>query len=125
MNKPKYFRLLEKGEKLQSGDCYEFYGGGSTSIPAAVGVVGEGGRDSVYFRPVQVDEWVSYAERKPTEEDFGPTGWIDYIAGNANNYPYQCNKFGLGDAVRSFGLIFWRRITPPEQPKPKSVNRSE
>lgn len=112
--KPRYFRLLEKGEIIKEGDYFSSTRTGElcndVSVGTAVGVLSH-----VYFRPVQVDEWISYSERRPTKEDFKPTGSINYYFSDGVITMFY------HDTPPASDVTHWRRITPPEQPKPKSI----
>jgi hypothetical protein len=66
--KPRYFRLLEKGEIRKEGDHFVESAREIRPYFCFTGRVGDS--NEIGLRPIQVDEWVSYAERKPTKEDF-------------------------------------------------------
>lgn len=114
---PRYFRLLEKGEIIKESDIFLSK---DQITPAMTSWIGEEyGNYTKIFRPVQVDEWISYAERKPTKEDFEPTGLIQgankrgefWHYGNASDSQMWIDRH----------VTFWRRITPTQPAKPKSV----
>jgi hypothetical protein len=111
-SRPRYFRLLEKGERVKDGDVTA----NSTNLQPC-GLVSPVECLKV-FRPVQVDEWIPYAERKPTKEDFQPTGSV-LVFSRGSAYRYGSTP----ETAPSYwhNVSYWRRITPPEQPEPKSV----
>lgn len=115
--KPRYFRLLEKGETIKEGDVWRK----TMESTYCAGLKHSIDSDDP-LRPVQVDEWQNYAERKPTKEDFEPTGTIDAFQLNGSFCEglawSNSDQFGNRNVL---GIEFWRRITPPQPAKPKSV----
>lgn len=111
--KPRYFRLLEKGEIRKEGDHFVQSAHEIRPYYCFTGRVGYS--NEIGLRPVQVDEWVSYAERKPTKEDFGSTQFIDYY--------FADGSIRISAYISVSGdVTHWRRITPPTPAKPKSVD---
>jgi hypothetical protein len=88
MQEKKYFRLLEEGEKRQAGDLFTNLINGQLLPVDACNFGTEWGIHLMpHFRPVQVDEWIPYAEQKPTEADFAANvnGYIQVMAGDGHS----------------------------------------
>lgn len=119
--KPRYFRLLEKGnkEKVQSED-YAIENHELTAYKERwPELIGTTVWNLTVLRPVQVDEWIPYAERKPTKEDFEPTGNIETFFKDKEVQIRTHQQHTDWDTPNNGGK-FWRRITPPTPAKPKS-----
>lgn len=112
------YRLVKQGEVLEANDST-----GTTKLfdklVSSIGQILSYGDRSIVFRPVAADQWIAYSERQPTGEDFGvtPQGWIDVVLENGALRIYDKNDLQYKDQQ----ILYWRRITPPVPPKPKSV----
>lgn len=102
----KYYRQLERGEKRKATDFQPAAKGRIEPVNSPNLTVEE----DVILRPVQADEWVSFAERKPTAEDFAanPLEYLQFMFDDGSTGTWRRHD---GSNVTA---AFWRRCTPPK-----------
>ncbi len=73
----------------------------------------------LHIEPVHVDPWHDYSKDKPDKEDFKPLGYVQVVRQNPLDNEIVSNYWNYGQPWAF--VSHWRRIRPPEQPKPKST----